>query len=64
MTYSTQSQKLNILFNDHCQVADLDIGPCIKTTAAPDLFKQAMSAGTVPIFGKKKSYLKKKTQVA
>jgi hypothetical protein len=38
---------------------DLDINQCVRSTPAPDAFKQAMALGQVPIFGKKKSYLSK-----
>jgi hypothetical protein len=41
---------------------DLDINKCVKRTAAPDWFKQALAQGTVPNFGKKKSYLSKKSK--
>jgi hypothetical protein len=40
-------------------MADLDINRCVRRTTAPDAFKQAMTKGEVPIFGKKKSYLSK-----
>lgn len=41
-----------------------DIKRCVISTAAPDWFKDAMEKGTMPIFGKKKSYLSKKKEPA
>lgn len=38
---------------------ETDINLCVRRTAAPDAFRQAMSQGQVPDFGKKKSYLSK-----
>jgi hypothetical protein len=42
------------------KMKDLDIKKCVKSTPAPDWFKQAMANGQIPIFGKQKSYVSKK----
>ena len=44
---------------ERCKMKDLDINKCVKSTPAPDWFKEAMAKGQMPIFGKKKSPLSK-----
>ena len=41
---------------------DLDINKCVRRTAAPDWFKDAMAKGQVPLFVKKKTVKSKRVK--